>query len=542
MEKLDFRGLMTSESINASLLSLHCASNNLFCNYMDNFIESWIQDYNSQKDQIQFSDKIYLFTNLWKAILEELYCLYLPSEKYEFDWNIELTPSVLLLGIQLKELSNDDQQHPLFTHEMKEIYRERIKIFNQLLITNNLDDSDLEKNLDNALKIINLSQYKKHLDLIPKQAGLNSNKEKIILLLYLMDYPPLEELACFFVRYKTKVQQDLNKIKILLSPSEDQTKTPFIFNLSPILHNSYHYFDMSIFNNHNWEEVFAPDYFNNYRDLLQNIEQEAQKYSGKIEDSYICPCCGEVNHYTIPDIAIKMKILFTDYRELYKHLGFYYLDEFKASFINNAKETLIKKFTTDINQVDHPKCLILVEGESEEIFFNHLNLLYQIDFEKKGIKIFNAKSKEKLSNYFLENKEKYPNLKMVCLLDSDAIKERDDITRLLKQENLYHKYRLVFIEKGAFEDIFSLDIALEVINELYPNGEKIIKEDIDEKKEFAKSIQQILHSKKKEKFNKIAFAKNIVCKMRETKNIPQQVIDVCDQSLILVHAESKFLK
>ncbi|AYO64073.1 hypothetical protein C5P03_15565 [Aeromonas salmonicida subsp. salmonicida 01-B526] len=130
--------------------------------------------------------------------------------------------------------------------------------------------------------------------------------------------------------------------------------------------------------------------------------------------------------------------------------------------------------------------MILVEGESEEIFIPIIAFRLAADFKGKKIKIYNSKSKQKLLSDFLSFKEKYPKLKIVCLLDSDAKKEKNDIERVIS--NNLHKYRLIYIKKGAFEDAFDIDTSISVINEMYPLGSLIVKEDIDQTKDFAKKI------------------------------------------------------
>ncbi|HBW2483671.1 TPA: hypothetical protein MEN80_005812, partial [Klebsiella pneumoniae] len=131
----------------------------------------------------------------------------------------------------------------------------------------------------------------------------------------------------------------------------------------------------------------------------------------------------------------------------------------------------INNFEKTINSANRPDCLILVEGESEEIFIPIIALRADINLKAKKIKVYNCKSKQKVLSDFLSFKEKYPDLKMVCLLDSDAVKEKEEIQRIITDK--LDKYRLIYIAHGAFEDLFDLETSLTVLNALHPNGEDI---------------------------------------------------------------------
>jgi hypothetical protein len=122
-------------------------------------------------------------------------------------------------------------------------------------------------------------------------------------------------------------------------------------------------------------------------------------------------------------------------------------------------------------------------------------------------------------------KANYTNRKIICLLDSDAIKERDDIQRIMKDHK--NQYRLIFIESGTFEDIFDLDLSIEIINELYPDGELICSSDFNKSKDFLSNINRLMYTKKKAQFDKVLFAKTISLKM-DIEKIPKEIQDIFD--------------
>ncbi|EFN8854581.1 hypothetical protein D6910_24710, partial [Escherichia coli] len=67
----------------------------------------------------------------------------------------------------------------------------------------------------------------------------------------------------------------------------------------------------------------------------------------------------------------------------------------------------INNFEKTINSANRPDCLILVEGESEEIFIPIIALRADINLKAKKIKVYNCKSKQKVLSDFLSFKEKY---------------------------------------------------------------------------------------------------------------------------------------
>ena len=155
----------------------------------------------------------------------------------------------------------------------------------------------------------------------------------------------------------------------------------------------------------------------------------------------------------------------------------------------------------------------------------------------QGIQVYNSQSKEKLANDFRNFKKKYPKRKMICLLDSDAVKERDDIQRIIK--NNQNKYKLVFIEKGTFEDIFDIKSSVQVLNEMYPEGTPIELTDFDLTKDFLTNMNKVIHEKKKAKFDKVQFARNISFKI-DIDKCPKEINEIIDTAKLFM-GKSKFI-
>ena len=127
----------------------------------------------------------------------------------------------------------------------------------------------------------------------------------------------------------------------------------------------------------------------------------------------------------------------------------------------------------------------------------------------------------------------YPRRGVVMLLDSDAKRERDNITRIISNhKNVYH---LEFIPNGTYEDLFPRVLAIEILNQLYPDGEPIEATDFEEGKSFVNDLKSLLHRKKKATFDKRRFALEIAIKTPVEK-IPKPLRDLIDRAHLIAEA------
>ncbi len=516
-EYQDFSKVINEEVLLILNPILEATQHRLFNENIDRLSGLFIEEYEKKSSDILITDKHMIYRSLWKNILEKLYTIYLPGEKYNFNWFIELTPHSFFLWLtSSKELS--------------------FKELDKLVSHYNIDYEQLELNLNTCIEKMNLSSSKisiETLDVIPNNIKLSTNRENLSLILSLLNIPPLEEIYIFTNKFITKNIAEENKLnKVLNKNSIDLTPRIQIPN---ILNNAYFYVDHALISKDKWDNLIKKPFLEKHIDSIKYINEVVKSYNKEIEDNFICPCCGEKSLIHIPKDIIRVKLLIEN-RELYRDIGFYYFNEYLASFFSNVIKS-IQNFDKNINNTPHPDCLILVEGESEEVFIPLVSLRINLDIRNKNVKVYNSKSKQKLLADFLSFKDKYPDLKMICLLDSDAIKEKNEIQRIIN--NNLDKYRLIYIDHGAFEDLFDKNTAIEIINKMYPNGEHILLDDIDNDQEFAKSISNILFEKKKEKFDKVKFAK----KMAQSINInaiPKEIHALFEYVTLLTE-KSKFI-
>lgn len=459
---------------------------------------------NQNADEILIStDKFYIFKNMWKPILEILYEKYLPSINYQFDWTIEATPYTLTVC----DLTENDGDSVDLLHFM-----ELAKI----------TEKDIEENFSGVVEKLGLANLNLggHLEnRLSKKTLPKTNKEKLELLFRLMNFPPLQELTLFYRRYAAKLNREIEELGTGFT-SIQEVKMPEI-GMSEALHYSYFQIDHELFKKH------GIDGFSKHPELKQfskdfiKIISNANAQKDNFKDEMICPCCGEKQTISLPKELLQYKHLLEN-KTLAEKVGLVYFDEFVENFKNSLANRFIS-FFPKLNTVNHPKYIILVEGESEEIAFPIIAFRKRFILSHNDIQVYNSKSKQKLKEDFFNMKSKYPERKIICFLDSDAVKERDDINRVIEKEQ--NKYRMIFIEIGTFEDLFDLNYSVEILNYLYTEGADILVSDFDSSKDFLSNIKKILFIKKKATFDKVLFAKTIALRI-DIDAIPEQINEV----------------
>ena len=233
-------------------------------------------------------------------------------------------------------------------------------------------------------------------------------------------------------------------------------------------------------------------------------------------------------NYQIPEDVLVYRFLL-DERELALDYSFYKYELIKSTYLKEFLKK-ITDFLKTINYIPKPECLILVEGESEEVSIPFISLRLNKLLKDNLIRVHNCGSKQKLFQYFLDSQKKDPNLPMIILLDSDAKKEADDINRIIKTNK--DRYRLMMIKSGTFEDLFPLELSIKIINEMYPEGESIIIDDWNKDKDFLSNINKLLHFKKKSQFDKVEFSQNISYQI-SIDEIPSIITEIIDSAILL---------
>ncbi|BDB19263.1 hypothetical protein cym2001_26280 [Pseudomonas sp. CYM-20-01] len=457
------------------------------------------------------TDKFLLYREFWAQAMRRLYENYLPGVKYEFAWRLEVTPySLMLCSLSDGNVASSAfaaiEEHLKVPHSAIDDNYELVKEYL------NFDRLGLDGGLEEFLPA----------DLVP-----GTRSRQLNLIFRLMNFPPLEELSVFFQLYRGVTVQGLGEISSAFTVRKI-TPDAVGLELSGALAQTYYCLEHSVFRDLGLEGLEKKLNDDRFTKDFSAIREQAHLYPPHLVDSFICPCCGLDQEMKLPE-EIAQYMLLMQNRELIRRLGLLFFDFYLSSYTRRVVEGF-GNFVSGLNSVKRPRCLILVEGDTEEISIPLIALRRGVIFAKYGIKVYNSASKQKLYADFLSNMQKYPNLKLVCLLDSDARKEREGIARKVKGNK--NKYHLTYIERGAYEDLFDLESSVAVLNEIYPDGEKIVVGDFDPSKTFDKNVDRVLHEKKKAKFNKVDFAKKISV-LVESDKIPSEIIEVIESAIRL---------
>lgn len=470
---------------------------------LNNLIRLHVASIPRADEEMLITDKFFIFKGIWQGILETLYKKYLPNIKYDFKWDLEVSPYTLMLYELTKE-----------NFESTEIELLK-KIINY---NDNQIESDFKELADKiGLSTINLPNG--IIDKVPGESVPKGNKDHLILLFRLMNFPPLEELARFQHRYNVNIKKQTERLSIAFSGIEPE-KIP-MFVTPEYLHYSYFHLDHATFKKYGLTTFENHPQLATHKEEFDEIRRTVDSNKDKFKDKILCPCCGEYQEIILPQELLEYKYLLEN-QALCKEIGLIYLQDFIESYKQNLSEKFYM-FLPNINKVDNPDCIILVEGESEEASIPILAFRKRFILSQKNIQVYNSKSKEKLAADFLSMKANYPKRKIICLIDSDAKKERSDIERIIK--NHQNQYRLVFINKGTYEDLFDIQMSVEILNEMYPEDEDITVEDFDSSKEFLSNVQRFLFVKKKAKFDKVLFAKTMSYKM-DIDRLPKEIEEI----------------
>ena len=473
-----------------------------FENFSNELIRLYVCGVPDPDMNLLISDKFYIWRAIWKAIMKVLYADYLPARNYEFEWKIEISPYTLSLCDITSDQSRDNE----------------LQILERLL---GVSDLAIENDYYDVLDKIGMRRlgFAKGLeDLLPADSLPPTRIEQLNLLFRLMTFPPLEELATFFYKYGLHVNRQIGELSAAFPGIN--LKNNLGFNFQGSIGATFFNIDHSSFRQRGLygieQEINRPELENEFK----SIKEEAARLS-ELMDVSICPCCGEEQEINLPIDAAEFLALFRN-RAVAKPAGLLYAKEFAVAQRNRLADAFLSVFQK-INEIDKPDCLILVEGESEEVAIPLISARNGFLLSGNGIKVYNARSKQKVEADFVSYKSKFPKMKMICLLDSDAKKEAENIRRMI--DGKLNKYHIVHIGSGCFEDLFNLSEAVQILNQMYPSGEDICESDFDENKDFGTNVSRILHMKKLAKFDKVKFATAISVHV-DMKKLPLEIKEI----------------
>lgn len=302
--------------------------------------------------------------------------------------------------------------------------------------------------------------------------------------------------------------------------SQGTANIPAIKVIEPY-HRSVFHISHKVFEKYGLDEMEKMEDLASFRNEITEIRRKSNLYKDKFKGTIVCSCCGSVQETTVPVEVLNYKLLL-EYSELSRNVGFILFEDIKREYYHSLGEKF-SYIIKNLNPSASSKLLILVEGASEEVGLPILAFKRRIMLAERSIMVYNSQSKEQVLRDFKAFKNKYKDIKMFVLHDSDAKKEKAELERVINK----HKYDLCYLEKGTWEDLFPLDKSIQILNELYTEGDEILQTDFDVEKEFTKQVGKILYEKEKPTFDKGAFSEKI-CWGLDSSEIPNQITILFD--------------
>ncbi|TGK45969.1 TOPRIM nucleotidyl transferase/hydrolase domain-containing protein [Leptospira kanakyensis] len=460
-------------------------------------------------DKLNDKELFIVFRQYTNTNLELLYDKFLPELKSHFvpDTNLEEVPFLTMF------------YNEVFSTKANEYLKKRI------LARYKITDIEPEKLSEAQIKEItgiDIGDIK----YIPVSLQPKSDFERAAFVYWLYNIPPLKNFHDFFLNYHSHTDEKFKIIHRVFN-GEHNLQLPKFYE-PPILHFSGFFIPIQYSRKIDLESI-KQKYSATHKDAIARIEKQILLNKGrKSKTGMICSHCGGVHDYiTIPeDIVILRALLAED--ALARQYSFDNYEDITDSIKKETFQKFEEKFE-NLNSVEYPGAIILVEGESEEAALPLLSIRLGHDLSFHNIRIENSKSKQKLLQEFHKHKIYSHTIPIIILLDNDAKKEAEEINRIIKDKK--NKYRLFLIPNGTFEDLYPLSDSIKLINELY-EGEKIKEEDWDSKKDFLTNVDKLLWQKKKAKFDKVKFAKLLSVKI-ELDNIPKLITELINTAILL---------
>ena len=450
------------------------------------FFKGCIETLKITSDSLE--NKINKYYKMWRGTIDTMYSEEIPYQRNVYNIGLEFTPYTVYLAEIYKidlcksyDLSEDDKEYCL-------------KVFNEKA---------------------------------KKYSFLNDIQDKINFILYIMIAPPLLALGDFYLK---AYNEHITKASLILNvvQNSDIIMPSYMCNIGFGLANNF--INQDIYEKYGKMDGLLSDVrFLSIKDKLEAIRRECGD-NKILSKQAICPHCGKRHDLIVHKQDIFYAQLSLLHKDVLAQLGLLLMDEYRNMFGIVFLDSIIKEIQ-NINQVEEPKCYILVEGDTEEKAIPYMAIKYGKPLSIKKIKVWNSKTKEKVYMDFEKNMRNDPNAKMCVLLDGDAKKQIDDIERMIKIKK--DKYALHYIPNGTFEDIIDKDVAIKALNNIYGDNVFCIT-GFDQNKPFLNYVEKKIHMDSTlGKFDKIKFIEEVL-RLTTRENIPDIIKDLINDCYNLV--------
>ena len=167
--------------------------------------------------------------------------------------------------------------------------------------------------------------------------------------------------------------------------------------------------------------------------------------------------------------------------------------------------------------------VVLCEGITEEILLPSFCAAYGYDFNKYGVHLISAGSKNQVAKLYCELKDEL-KLPIFVLLDADAKKTAESIKSVLRKTDKIH-----LIEHGEFEDLFSLFLIKRTINNRYKNIFQCCVADFKSDLPMTKVLSEYFRINNLGDFQKAEFAKEIQKNIKSSADLTDEIKIIADE-------------
>lgn len=343
-----------------------------------------------------------------------------------------------------------------------------------------------------------------------------AEEDKLLLFLRLLNFPPLRELwkLHYFLYSEEEQISDLLADAFLTRVRA----TNLSFTGPEALMMSVFPLPQEFFEKTPAAQLAEHPALGRFQGALSDISNDSAPREITLKRPLILPECGHtIQVATKPRSALEHEAIFRDF-ELGCAVALSHLGEARTHIMQSWWRSFEDGFKS-LNDVKHPDCLLLVEGDSEEALLPLLATRLDLSLRSARVRVHNSGSKQKLKDDFFKLRKNTPDLPMVALLDHDAQHEAADIARAIEGE--HERYLVTLLQRGELEDEFPIATSVTVLNRLYGGG--IVESDFDPSKPFVKSASHVLWDRKKVKFDKVKFSSTMALTV-EKSSVPESLL------------------
>jgi hypothetical protein len=213
----------------------------------------------------------------------------------------------------------------------------------------------------------------------------------------------------------------------------------------------------------------------------------------------------------------------------------YVYQEAFLTYLEETQSHAVEAFARALQSTGVPDGVLLVEGPSDTIYFSAL--LRFLNTYHALIKIMPCGSKGQVVNNYRLICRQLPFLgNITAVVDGDAKREEEELRRLSRDRTYDHVFRL---SSGEIEDVFSVDIHTHVLRQCYLVDEPFELDPHARNRSIVQAIDDLLWSRKQQRFEKVAYAENLVSTLQTAQEFPEELTSIVRDVVAQTEAQAR---